>query len=122
VILADTTVWIDHFRSANTEMHKLLGSNGIMMHPFVVAELALGSLSNRTRTLAYLDLLPQCRVAQLVEVRQVIEARTLYSKGIGLIDAHLLASCLLTPGTRLWTRDVALIKVATDLGVIAVLP
>ncbi len=88
------------------------------MHPSVAAELALVSLRDRAKTLLYLDLLPHARVAQLGEVRHMIEAHTLYSKGIGLVDAHLIASCLLTPGTRLWTRDAALEKVAKALGVL----
>jgi len=92
------------------------------MHPFVTAEMALGSIRDRARTLLYFDLLPQCQMAQLVEVRQLIEARALYAKGVGLVDANLLASCLLTPGTQLWTRDAALIEVAKDLGVLVFLP
>ena len=117
MILADTSVWIDHFRSAIPEMQKLLANDQIIMHPFVVAELALGSLRSRTSTLHYLDSLPPARVAHLSEVRHMIEAHAIYSKGIGLIDAHLLASCLLPPGTQLWTRDAALETVAAALGV-----
>ena len=89
------------------------------MHPFVVAEIALGSLRNRRRTLEPLEGLRQVRVAEISEVRKMIEAHALYSRGIGLIDAHLLASCLLTPGTRLWTRDARLRNVARLLGVAA---
>jgi hypothetical protein len=88
------------------------------MHPFVAAELALGSLRHRANTLLDLDLLPPAKVAQMSEVRHMIEAHSLYSKGIGLVDAHLLASCLLTPGTQLWTRDVALQKTAKSVGVL----
>jgi hypothetical protein len=69
-----------------------------------------------------MESLLEVRVAQLNEVRQMIEAHTLYSKGIGLIDAHLIASCLLTPGTQLWTRDSSLEKVAKTLGIRADLP
>lgn len=88
------------------------------MHPFVIAELALGSLRDRTKTLLYLDLLPPARITHLNEVRHMIEAHALYSKGIGLTDAHLIASCLLTPGTQLWTRDVAMMKVAAGFGIL----
>jgi hypothetical protein len=88
------------------------------MHPFVIAELALGSLRDRAKTLLDLGLLPAARVAKMSEVRHMIEANALYSKGIGLIDAHLIASCLLTPGTQLWTRDAALQKVAKTLGIL----
>jgi predicted nucleic acid-binding protein len=116
VILADTTIWIDHLRRHNAQMQRLLDSGQILMHPFVVAELALGSLRNRARMLATLDALLEVRLAQLSEVRQMIETRQLYAKGIGLIDAHLIASCLL------WTRDNALQGVAQTLGIDAGLP
>ena len=92
------------------------------MHPFVVAELALGSMKNRRRKLTDLDLLLRVSVARLSEVRHMIETYSLYSRGIGLTDVHLLASCLLSPGTRLWTRDAALAKAAKALGVLAALP
>ena len=122
MILADSTIWIDLFRGRNLEMQRLLEDEKIVMHPFVAAELALGSLKDRRKTLAYLDRLPQVQVADLGEVRSMIEAHALYSKGIGLVDAHLIASCLLTPGTQLWTRDTRLAGVAESLGVIAKLP
>lgn len=122
MILADTAIWIDHFRRRNLEMEKLLVDGQIAMQPFILAELALGSLRDRSRTLAQLDLMPQARVADLREVRCMIEDRSLYTKGIGLTDAHLVASCLLTPGTRLWTRDAVLRGVARTLGIDAGLP
>ena len=122
MILADTTIWIDHLRRHNAQMQRLLDSGQILMHPFVVAELALGSLRNRARMLATLDALLEVRLAQLSEVRQMIETRQLYAKGIGLIDAHLIASCLITLGTKLWTRDNALQGVAQTLGIDAGLP
>ena len=117
MILADTSVWIDHFRSDNKELRKQLSQGKISIHPFIIAELALGSLRDRTRTLALLDLLPQVRVAQMGEVRLIIEARRLYSLGIGLTDAHLIASAFITPSTLLWTRDKRLRKAAEGLGV-----
>jgi hypothetical protein len=117
LILADTSVWIDHFRSGNAEMRKFLDLGRIVMHPFIVAELALGSLKERTKTLALPDLLPQVRVAQLGEVRLTIEARRLYSLGIGLTDAHLIASVFLNPPTTLWTRDRRFRKAAEGLGI-----
>jgi predicted nucleic acid-binding protein len=122
VILADPSIWIDHFRSHNEEMRQLLDDGQIVIHPFLVAELALGSLRERTKALSFLDSLPRVRVAQLEEVRQMIEARSLYSLGIGLIDAHLIASTFITPSTRLWTRDKRLRSVAESLGIHANLP
>jgi predicted nucleic acid-binding protein len=117
LILADTSIWIDHLRSGNKEMRKHLNDGNVVIHPFIIAELALGSLQDRTKTLALLDLLPQVRVAQLNEVRLTIEARSLYSRGIGLIDAHLIASVFINPPILLWTRDKQLRKVAEGLGI-----
>ena len=103
-------------------MRKHLDHGRIVIHPFIIAELALGllekrSLRDRTQTLALLDLLPQVRVAQLSELRLMIEARRLYSLGIGLTDAHLIASVFLNSPTLLWTRDKRLRKVAEGLGI-----
>jgi len=103
-------------------MRKHLNQGRIVIHPFIIAELALGllekgSLRERTKTLALLDLLPQVRMAHLAEVRHTIEARRLYSLGIGLTDTHLIASVFLNPSTLLWTRDKRLRKVAEALGI-----
>lgn len=117
MILADTSIWIDYLRGHQPVMAQLLIAEQVIMHPFVVAEVALGSLKNRHNTLAFLESLDQVHVAHLYEVRQMIEAHSLYSKGIGLTDAHLIASCLITPGVTLWTRDTNLQRIAAALGV-----
>jgi predicted nucleic acid-binding protein len=122
MILADTSIWVDHLRDRNPEMEKYLSRGQILMHPFIVAELSLGSLRNRQNTLGDLESLLETKVAALNEVRHMIEAHTLYSKGIGLTDAHLIASCLITPGTQLWTRDIAMKKVSAALGILVDLP
>lgn len=83
----------------------------------MVAELALGSLHERAETLALLDLLPQIEMAQIGEVRHMIETRRLYTLGIGLVDAGLIASVLIDPSTVPWTRDKPLRKVSESLGV-----
>ena len=122
MILADTSGWVDHLRNRNPEMERLLGGGQIVMHPFIVAEISLGSLHNRRKRLDDLEALLEVIVATLSEVRHMIESHSLYSKGIGLTDAHLIASCLMTPGTQLWTRDSALKKVAAALGILVNLP
>jgi hypothetical protein len=122
LILADTSVWIDHLRSGNKELSRLLDRGQIVIHPFIVAELALGSLKDRNKTLALLDLLPQVRVARMTELRLMIEARRLYSVGIGLTDAHLIASAFLDAPTQLWTRDRQLRRIAESLDIHASLP
>jgi predicted nucleic acid-binding protein len=122
VILVDASIWIDFFRSGKPKLRELLQNNQIVMHAHLAAELALGSLHDRASTLAKLDHLPQARVVPLPHVRRMIEARALYSKGIGLADAHLVASCLASPGTLLWTSDSRLGKIADTLGICANLP
>ena len=116
MILADTSIWIDHLRAGNKQLRELLNQRQIAIHPFIVAELALGSLRERSHTLGLLDLLPKVRVAQLSEVRHTMEARSLLGLGIGLVDAHLIASVLINPSTLLWTRDRRLRKIAESLG------
>jgi predicted nucleic acid-binding protein len=122
LILADTSVWIDHLRFGDKDMRELLYRGQIVIHPFIIAELALGSMKGRTKTLALLDLLPQVRIARLNELRLMIEARRLYSVGIGLTDAHLIASTLIDSPALLWARDKKLRKVAENLGIHASLP
>lgn len=117
MILADTSIWIDHWRARDPEILYQLEAKNIVTHPNIVAELALGSLRNRAETLEVLDSLPQIRVAEIGEVRQMIEKRSLYCKGVGLTDAHLLASCLLEPSTMLWTGDKRLARVAELVGI-----
>ena len=117
MILADTSVWIDHLRSENKAMRQHLHQGRIVIHPLIVAELALGSLRDRARLLALLDLLPKVKVAQLHEVRRMIEARRLYGLGIGLVDVQLVASIFIDPPTLLWTKDRPLRKVAGALGI-----
>jgi len=119
LILADTSVWIDHFRADDVTLRKLLQQQMILMHPLIVAELALGNLPQRANILRLLEQLPSASSARLSEVRHLIEARSLFGRGIGLMDAHLLASALIEAPTRLWTRDKRLGLLAEELGIAA---
>jgi predicted nucleic acid-binding protein len=121
MILADTSIWVDHFHFGDPRLRDELNRGAILMHSFVAGELALGSLTQRERVLAEIDSLPMAQVARVDEVRLLIEQRSLFSRGIGYIDAHLLASVLLTPYTQLWTRDKRLRMVAESLGLHALL-
>ncbi len=103
-------------------MEKHLNAGQIVTHPFIVAEIALGSLHRRKKRLEELDALNHVTLASMAEVRHMIEARALYSKGLGVVDAHLIASCLMTPGTQLWTRDADLEKAARSVGVTVHVP
>jgi hypothetical protein len=117
VILADTSIWIDHLHHNNPELQERIERGRIVMHPFIIAEVSLGSLRSRRKTFELMEALWQVEVAYLDEVRNMIETKSLYSKGIGLTDAHLIASCLMRPGTFLWTRDIRLAAVASTLGI-----
>lgn len=108
---------MDHLRADNRALRIELNLLHISMHPFVVAELALSSLHSRGKTLLALEMLPSVKVARLSEVRQMIEAHSRFSRGIGLTDAHLIASTLITPSTQLWTLDKRVQGVAEALGV-----
>jgi predicted nucleic acid-binding protein len=117
VIIVDTSVWIDHFRSGDAALAELLEKGEVLMHPWVTGELALGNFRQRTSTLELLSSLPQARVAHLDQVLAMIEHEKLHGLGIGLVDAQILASTTSQPGTRLWTRDRRLAEIVRRLGV-----
>ena len=121
MILVDTSVWIDHFRQRDQLLVELLERADVLGHAFVRGEVACGNLRHRADILTMLADLPQAVTATDAEVLEGIERRRLMGRGIGYIDAHLLASTLLTPGARLWTRDLRLADAARALGVGAVL-
>lgn len=112
MILVDTSVWIDHFRSGDAELAALLRDHRVLAHPWVVGELALGRLDQREQILELLNNLPQALVASDLEVLAMIDNYHLSGAGIGYVDAHLLAATALTAGARLWTRDKRLASVA----------
>jgi predicted nucleic acid-binding protein len=116
VILVDTSVWIEHFRSSNAVLSKLLSRQEVLLHPFVFGEIACGNLSNRNEIIALMQALPTARKADDQEVVVFIEKRSLMGRGIGLIDVHLLASCLMEP-CLIWTTDKRLGSVAEELGI-----
>jgi len=115
MILVDTSVWIDHFRSTDAALARCLHQGSVLMHPFVLGELALGNLRQRKLILKSLALLPHVTVADQAEIMDFISAANLAGSGIGYIDAHLLAACRLTRPALLWTRDKRLRSVAENL-------
>ncbi len=117
MILVDTSVWIDHLRTGEPHLVALLERSQVLMHPFVLGELACGNLRRRAEVLRHLGALPRSPVATDDEALCFVEAHRLMGRGIGWIDVHLLAAVALSPGTRLWTRDRRLDAVARTLGV-----
>jgi hypothetical protein len=117
VILVDTSVWVDHLRRGDTQLAALLESAAVLMHPFVIGEIACGSLADRATVIELLQDLPAALVADVGEVLAFVERQRLYGKGIGYVDVHLLASAALSGGALLWTRDKRLRAAAQGLGV-----
>lgn len=111
--LVDTSVWVHHFREGNSELQSLLRLNEVLVHPFVIGELACGMLKNRSEILRLLQELPFARLAEHKEVLSFIEAHGLWGRGVGLIDVHLLASALLSHA-RLMTIDKRLRTIASE--------
>ncbi len=122
MILVDTSVWIDHLQVGDERLAALLDAGEVLGHAFVTGELALGNLQRRNAVLSDLRELPQANVASDEEVLHLIDRQALFGRGIGYIDAHLLASVRLTAGSKLWTRDRRLQAVAAELGLAALLP
>lgn len=119
MILADSSVWIDHLRKSNPRLTALLAAGGVQTHSHVIGELALGSIRGRTDFLDALARLPAAVQATEGEVLSLVEQKQLYARGIGYTDAHLIAATLLTPGTSLWTRDRRLSDIAEEFGIAA---
>ncbi|MEE9924619.1 MAG: type II toxin-antitoxin system VapC family toxin [Brucella anthropi] len=116
MILADTSIWIDHFRRGDNDLVKIIGNDLLLCHPAVIGELALGSLRDRTAVLTFLRAQRETIVATHDEVMTLIEKHSVFSMGIGYTDAHLLASVLLDQRTSLWTRDKRLKLAALKAG------
>jgi len=85
-----------------------------MVHPLIVGEVACGKLSKRSEIIEALRALPMAEVVNEDEVIDFIQTQSLYEKGIGIVDVHLLASCRLSK-SRLWTLDKKLAQQARRL-------
>ena len=116
MILVDTSIWIDHLRAGDHALASCLDEGQVLMHPFILGELACGNLRNRQQLLALWKRLPPALLATHTEVLYFIEQKQLAGRGIGYVDAHLLASVMLSGARGLWTRDRRLADVAASLG------
>ena len=108
-------MWVDHLRRGDVLLADLLEHSDVVMHPFVVGEIACGSLADRASVLELLQQLPAAMVAEADEALGYVERHKLYGKGLGYVDIHLLASAAIG-GTKLWTRDRRLCAAAQELG------
>jgi predicted nucleic acid-binding protein len=115
VPLVDTSVWVSHFREGEPRLRDLLEAGEVLCHPFVIGELACGSLRNRSTIPSLMAALPRATVAEHEEVLRFIELHQLEGKGLGYVDVHLLASAFMT-GAQLWTFERRLDDLAGELG------
>ena len=115
-VLVDTSIWVDHLRRRDAALVTRLTAGEVNCHPFVIGELACGNLQSRAQVLGLLTRLIQLPVSSHDEVLHLVDQRKLMGRGLGWIDAHLLCAALLN-GSKLWTRDRALAKAATELGI-----
>jgi predicted nucleic acid-binding protein len=115
-MLVDTSVWVDHLRRPNARLVSLLEHGAVWCHPFVIGEIACGTLIRRDEVLALLAALPQVPTADHTEALAFVEGNRLMGSGVGWIDVHLLASAKLV-GLPLWTLDRRLASAAGALGI-----
>ena len=113
--LVDSSIWIDHFRKSNPRLVQALTDQLVMCHPFIIGELALGSLKDRQTVISMLQALPQAAKADDDEVLKLIETQGLFSRGLGLIDAHLIASALIEGDVKIWTGDKRLAAISDEM-------
>lgn len=118
MILVDTSIWISFLREGNERLAQELEQGRVLTHPMIRGELALGSIAQRDAFLGALADLPQAARATDLEVLAMIDTHSLHGQGLGLVDTHLLASALLTPGALIWTRDQRLRGAAGGFGVL----
>jgi predicted nucleic acid-binding protein len=115
VILVDTSIWIDHLRNGNPALAALLQNEAVCTHDFVIGELACGNLRNRAEVLGLLQSLPRLPAATEDETLFFIEQQDLMGRGVGYIDAHLLAAAVIR-GVPIWTKDKRLMTIAEEKG------
>jgi len=122
LILVDTSIWLDHLRTADAKLQTLLQNDQVVTHPYIRLELALGSIAGREKVLADLALLPQAPVVATEELFSLIDRKMLYRRGIGLADLQLLCCALFDRSISIWTRGRRLGEIANELGFRTSLP
>ena len=116
MILVDTSVWVDHLRRGNGPLVGALEDGLVASHPFVIGELACGTIRRRAEVLSLLARLDAMPVVANAEALRLVEERRLMGRGIGWVDVHLLASSLLAR-VQLWSLDRRLASIAREIGV-----
>ncbi len=116
MVVVDTSIWIDHLGKADERLQQLLLNGQVLVHPYIIGELACGNLKPRDEILEMLALLPAAPLAEDHEVLYFLEVNQFYGQGIGYVDAHILSSVALLKTATLWTRDKRLGNLAQKIG------
>ena len=115
MVLVDTSVWVEHFRSGVGHLSELLLDGRVVTHLVVIGELSCSGLCNRSEILLLMESIPRMRGVNRHELGYFIEQAALAGVGLGLLDAELLA-CVKLDGAELWSWDRRLHDCASDLG------
>jgi len=116
MVLVDTSIWISHLRDGSSYLEVLLNSGDVLCHPFIIGELACGTLKNRNELFSLFKSLPIAKIVEHDEVLKFIEKRNLMGMGLGYIDIHLLASAILSD-SPIWSLDKKLNKIANAMDI-----
>ncbi len=125
MVIVDTSIWVNSMRTRDDRLSDWMAADLILQHPFVTAEISMGSfpsLADRTRTIDLLDSFEQIEVAAAPAFHEFVAAHSLFGTGIGFADAHLLCACAANPEAQLVTRDKRLAEQAGRLGLACELP
>jgi hypothetical protein len=114
ITLVDTSIWIQHLRTPDKNLNRLLAENQVFVHPFIIGEIFIGHVRNREEVMTLLGYLPQIKTATEKEVQDLVREHRLFGRGLGWIDCHLLASALLQ-GADLYSKDHALTKAFQEI-------
>jgi predicted nucleic acid-binding protein len=116
MVLIDTSIWIRFLANRSpwaAGLDELLGTGDAAGHDLVYGELIIGDSGGRRKVLEAYQLIRQVPTVAHTEVVHFVREHKLYGRGIGWIDAHLLASCLIS-GALFWTADHHLTKLADE--------
>ncbi len=119
MVLVDTSVWIRFLSNQaphSEKLDQLLAFDEVLGHEMVYGELLIGDLGGRREFLSNYRSMSQASTVSHTEVVDFVRHRKLHGRGIGWVDANLLASALVEH-VRLWTTDLKLAALATELGV-----
>ena len=120
MVIVDTSVWVDFLRQGDDRLNSWISADLVLQHPFVTAEIGMGSFRNsddRTNVVDLLNSFLQVEACDCAEFHRFVGDNRLFGTGIGFADAHLLHACLQKPSKRLATRDRRLADQARAIGI-----